>query len=78
MEDLERRWRSASCRPLHRSPVITDEGVLLGFGSVLIRRSQGAFALPSDGERALCLLSVVARQVQPNHLVEVFRRAIGC
>ena len=61
MEDLERRWRGASCHPLHRSPTITDDGVVLGFGTVLIRRHGGSFALVEDGERALCLLSIVAR-----------------
>ena len=78
MEELERRWRRAVCCALSRSPTITDDGVVLGFGTVLIRRCEGAFALAEDGERALCLLSVVARQVQPNGLMEVFRRAVGC
>ena len=78
MEELERRWRRALCRPLHRSPTVTDDGVVLGFGTVLIRRSRGAFALPGDGERALCLLSVAARRVQSADLLEVFRRAVGC
>ena len=78
MEDLERRWRRALCHPLHRTPTITDDGVVLGFGTVLIRRYGEAFALPSDGERAIYLLSIVARQAQPNDLVEVFRRAFRC
>ena len=73
----EHRW----LRPpgtLHKSPTITDLGVVLGFDTVLVHRSAAGYELTSDAERLLCLLSIAQRRPPSPRALHCLRRALSC
>ena len=78
MMQLENRWRQATHRSMHHSPTITAEGLVLGYETFLIRRSNQSFALADDAERALCLLAILNRRPCSKTVLAAIDRAFTC
>ena len=77
MDALQDRWARASRGALQTSPTITDGGVLLGYGTVLVHRSPEGYALDDDADRCLCLLSIAQKQSQAPTALDCLRRALA-
>ena len=75
MDTLEKGWRQRSRAVFHAKPVVSDEGILFGIGTVLVRRTGGRFDFASDAERAVGLLSIAQRCPAGPHLLHHFRKA---
>jgi hypothetical protein len=75
MDTLERDWRRRSGAAFHATPVMTDEGILFGAGTILVHRTADRFDVARDAERAIGLLSIARRGPAGVHLLHHFRKA---
>jgi hypothetical protein len=75
MDTLERGWRQRPGAVFHAKPVVSDEGILFGVGTVLVRKTGDRFDFARDAERAVGLLSIAKRGPAGPHLLHHFRAA---
>ena len=75
METLNKSWREKSGMAFHAKPVVTDDGILFGVGTVLVRKIGDGFDVASDAERAIGLLSIAKRGAVEPRLLHYFHNA---
>jgi hypothetical protein len=84
IDKLEAKWTvQVSSRPLKHRPEITEEGLVLGAGTMLAsvaRDATGIFKLVLDGEeeRIVALLSIACGQNLPASVITGLRKASDC